>query len=236
MGILRMATKYLVPRLRSQAISQLARSCPYTLREHDEMIGRALHQPRVDGLSYPYVHPLHVLKIARESGVRTLLPTALYTLSVYPLNELLRGEHPKLNVEHPSRPASHIDEQDLRDYTLMYQHRLDLLFDFIRDFCPSQTNHPGCNNPPNCNRTFAKLGSQFARSWHPRTSPLHLSAMAMEEYQNTTALCELCRSAFRTRAKIHRQRMWDGLPGVVGLPSWDVLVAEVTSTTDMGPR
>lgn len=233
-GILKLASKYLIPRLRAQAIAHLARSTPFLLREHDEMVERALERPRVDGLTYPYIHPLHVFKIAREYNVRALIPMALYSLAGYQLDEILRGEHPKLQVEHPSRPASHLDGQDLRDYTLMSQHRFTILFEFHRDFLPSQWNHPGCHNPPNCNRAFSKLKDQFARSWQMRTSPLHFSAVAMQQYQDSSSLCDLCRNNFRTRAKIHRQKMWDGLPHAVGLPSWDVLTAELDFATEAG--
>jgi hypothetical protein len=233
MAILKLASKYLVPRLRTQAIKHLARSTPFLLREHDEMVERALERPRVDGLTYPYIHPLHVLKIARQYNARALIPMALYSLSGYQLDEILRGDHPKLQVEHPSRPTSHLDAQDLRDYTLMSQHRHAALFNLQRKFLPSQWNHPGCNNPPNCNRAFSKLASQFARSWELRTSPLHFSATAMQQYQDSSSLCDLCRNTFRTRAKVYRQKTWDGLPHAVGLPSWDVLTAELDLATEV---
>ena len=52
------------------------------------MVDRAIQTPASTKgsleLSYPYVHPLHVLSLARETNVRVVIPAALYFLSIYP--------------------------------------------------------------------------------------------------------------------------------------------------------
>ena len=115
------SAKYFIAHLRRQAIRHLLETWPHTLRGHDQFIERAVKAPLVGDLTYPYVHPLHVLNLARETHVDAVVPSALYFLSLYSLDDILRGDHPKLLVEHPSRPSGQLSPRDLKDYTLMFQ-------------------------------------------------------------------------------------------------------------------
>lgn len=65
-GILRLASKYFIMHLRTQGIRFLTETWAYTIRGHDEMVALALSSPVISGTTYPYVHPLHVLNLARE--------------------------------------------------------------------------------------------------------------------------------------------------------------------------
>ncbi|KAF8644435.1 hypothetical protein AX16_008494 [Volvariella volvacea WC 439] len=129
-SILRLSTKYFISHLRIQAIRFLTRTWSYTLEGHDDMVRTALNSPIIDNTTYPYVHPLHVLNLAREVNVQIIVPSAIYFLSLYPLNDLLRADHPKLSIKHPSSPSSTLTPDDLKNYTLMFQHRLDLILHF----------------------------------------------------------------------------------------------------------
>ncbi|GLB38307.1 putative BTB/POZ domain containing protein [Lyophyllum shimeji] len=111
-GILRLSTKYFIGHLRTQAIRFLTETWPYSLKGHDAMVTKALATPSSNGLTFPYVHPLHVLNLAHEVNVRIVIPPALYFLSLYPLADILRGDHPKLKVQHPSSPSSSLDPTD----------------------------------------------------------------------------------------------------------------------------
>ncbi|KAL0581170.1 hypothetical protein V5O48_000860 [Marasmius crinis-equi] len=131
-GVLRLSTKYFINHLRLQAIRHLTHTWSYTLQGHDDMVELAVRTPFVNNLSYPFVHPLHVLNLARETNVRIVLPSVFYFLSLYPLQDLLREDHPKLLIDHPSKPSSTLDPHDIKFYTLMFQRRMDLLMDFTR--------------------------------------------------------------------------------------------------------
>jgi hypothetical protein len=151
------------------------------------MVDAALRSPLVDGLSYPRVHPLQVLNLAREVGISVILPSVVYFLSLsvlhsntpptiligsrYPLDDLLRADHPKLMVEHPSRPSSVLSPLDMKDYTLMFQKRLDIILNFVRSFCGTRTALPTCRTGPACTSGFARLSSRLSRSWITRTGP-----------------------------------------------------------------
>ncbi|KAI0769014.1 hypothetical protein BD413DRAFT_478486 [Trametes elegans] len=229
-GILRLATKYFIAHLRREAIRHLLQTWPHTLTGHDRFIERAVKAPLVGDLTYPYVHPLHVLNLARETHVRAVVPSALYFLSLYPLPDLLRGDHPKLCVEHPSRPASELAPRDLQDYTLMFQHRIDVILDFIRQMCSARAPAKGCQGQPGyCQKAFARLGSRLSRSWVVRTGPLHYTVQAIDELADDPHVCAPCRRAFKEDVMALRKRIWAELPSVIGLPSWEEL-----EKTDLG--
>ncbi|KDQ62527.1 hypothetical protein JAAARDRAFT_121290 [Jaapia argillacea MUCL 33604] len=224
-GILRLATKYFVNRLRTQAIRHLTDIWSYTLRGHDEMISRAVNSPIIDEITYPYVHPLHVLNLAREVNILLLRPSAMFFLSLYPLADILKGDHPKLTVQHVSRPSSELDIGDMKDYTLMYQHRIDIILDFIRRVCGQREPVPDClhvNNP--CTRGFVHLSARMYRAWNIRSAPFHQMAQAMDALDEDTSICKPCRRAFRRDVIQLRKTLWSELPSVVGLPSWEELI------------
>ncbi|KAJ6525297.1 hypothetical protein DFH09DRAFT_936812, partial [Mycena vulgaris] len=226
-GILRLSTKYFIAKLRVQAIQHLTQTWSYTLKGHDDMVDAALRSPLVDGLSYPRVHPLHVVNLAREVGVSVIIPSAVYFLSLYPLDDLLRADHPKLMVEHPSRPSSVLSPLDMKDYTLMFQKRLDIILNFVRSFCGTRTALSICQTAPACTRGFARLSSRLSRSWITRTGPLHYMSQAVSDLSDDpkASVCGPCRRAFAQEVVALRQKTWNELPAILGLPSWEEMVA-----------
>ncbi|KAH9980275.1 hypothetical protein BGW80DRAFT_1434897 [Lactifluus volemus] len=202
-GILRLSSKYFITHLRVQAIRYLTETWSYTIRGHDEMVSQALAAPSVDGTTYPYVHPLHVLNLAREANVRIVIPSVLYFLSIYSLKHLLSGDHPKLQNTHPSRPSNQLSVHDVSQYTLMYQHRISMILDFIRNTCGERAVDGNCRAPKECRRVF---------------SP-------MQWIDDDDTICGPCQRAFRRDVSALRTRLWEELPSVVGLPSWKELLA-----------
>lgn len=195
------------------------------------MLELAIKSPVVDGTTYPFVHPLHVLNLARETNVLILVPAVLYFLSLYPLNDILRGDHPKLQIDHPSRPSSEMSAEDLKDYTLMFQYRIEVIMDFVRRVCGQRKACANCRNDPAvCPKAFSRLTTTLSRAWMFRTGPLHFMVQAMDELANDAAACVPCRRAFRDDVLAARNKFWDSLPITVGLPSWEDLKATDLST------
>ena len=224
-GILRLASKYIITHLRVQAIRYLTETWSYTIRGHDEMVTQALDAPSVDGTTYPYVHPLHVLNLAREVNMRIVVPSVLYFLSIYSLKQLLSGDHPKLQNGHPSRPSNQLSVHDVSQYTLMYQHRINMILDFIRNTCGERAVDINCRAPKECRRVFSRLSSNINQSFTPRTGPFHNMAQAMHWIDDDDTICGPCQRAFRRDVTALRMRLWEELPSVVGLPSWTELLA-----------
>ncbi|KAJ7781772.1 hypothetical protein DFH07DRAFT_864982 [Mycena maculata] len=225
-GILRLATKYFIAKLRVQAIQYLTQTWSFTLKGHDDMVEAALRSPLVDGLSYPRVHPLHVVNLAREVNVHIILPSAIYFLSLYPLEDLLRADHAKLMVEHPSRPSSVLSPQDMKDYTLMFQKRLDVILHFVRSFCGTRVALRTCPTGPACTKGFARLSARLARSWITRTGPLHYMSQAVSDLEEDpkASVCGPCRRAFSQEVATLREKTWSELPSILGLPTWEEMI------------
>ncbi|KAI0074028.1 hypothetical protein K474DRAFT_1602276 [Panus rudis PR-1116 ss-1] len=219
-GILRLSTKYFIPRLRTQAIRQLVHTWSNTLRGHDEMIELAVKSPLIDNKSYPYVHPLHVLNLARETNVQIVIPFALYILSLYPLTDVINGDHPKLQIDHPSVPSSQLSPQDLQNYTLLFQYRMNVILDFIRRTCGERVATPGCQNSESCVKVFTRTSSRLSRTWQIRTGPLYYMVQVSDEILDNPDICGPCRRGFRQDVAALREEIWQKLPSIVGLPSW----------------
>lgn len=192
------------------------------------MLELALKTPPVDGLTYPFVHPLHVLHLAREADVRIIVPSALYFLSLYPLTDLLRGDHPKLQIEHPSRISSELTLQDLQDYTLMYQHRITALLGFVRRTCAERTASADCTHGRDCLKAFASMTARLSVDWVDRTGPLHFMVQAMEVLGGYPNVCAPCRRAFRQDVTAARAGLWKSLPMAVNLPPWEELEKDLS--------
>ncbi|KAF8887171.1 hypothetical protein BD779DRAFT_533356 [Infundibulicybe gibba] len=230
-GVLRLSNKYFIKHLREQAVAYLTRIWSFTLRGHDDMISRALESPLVGNLSYPYVHPLHVLNLAREANVDIIVPSALYFLSLYSLADLLRADHPKLMVDYPSKPSSELSLADIPVYTLMFQYRLDVAHEFIRQFGSNRTPGPSCSTAADCTRGFARFGSRLSRSWYMRSSALHYMAQASREINHEDTICRHCQRSFQEDVQSYREKVWNNLPSIIGLPSWEDMRTQQLATS-----
>ena len=186
------------------------------------MIEAALTIRPVDNLTYPFAHPLHVLNLAREIDAPILIPSAIYFLSIYPLVDFIKGDHPKLLVEHPSRPSAELLSSDLLSYTLMYQHRLHLTDDFMHQFCKQHASKPACDTSAACQKGFSRLVPHLQRNWNLKSGPLHFIAQAMQ-YVSSCSICSMCSSRFIRDCANLRQRIWDELPALLDLPAWQEL-------------
>ncbi|TFK27964.1 hypothetical protein FA15DRAFT_585297 [Coprinopsis marcescibilis] len=222
-GVLRLSTKYCATRIRVQTIRLLLKTWSSTLEGHDEMVKKALLAPIANNLTYPYVHPLHVLNLAHETDVQVIRPSALYFLSVYQLSEVLEGGHPKLMVEHPSKPSSELSLGDIRDYTLVYQFRINAALDFIRNFCRDLATSPRCGAIETCGRQFGLMVTRLHNKWQPKTGPLFFMYQVIEQTRHAQSICALCRSHFHVEAQKQRQENWNMLPAVAGFSSWEEL-------------
>ncbi|KAJ3715497.1 hypothetical protein FB446DRAFT_762104 [Lentinula raphanica] len=241
-GILRLSTKYFITHLRTQAIKYLTQTWSYDLKGHDDMLDLAIRTPQLSyspdpssppkKLSYPYVHPIHVLNLARTTDVRIVVPSALYFLSLYPLADLVRADHPKLQVVHPSKPSSSLQPSDLLNYTLMFQRRIDVILDFVNTVVGQRASSPACTNGTGkvCTRNFQRLSTRLASSWVVRTGPFNFIGQAMTQVsQDVESFCPVCRDSFAIDVGAYRERFWEELPALCGLPAWDVMKKEELS-------
>ncbi|KIK57173.1 hypothetical protein GYMLUDRAFT_46418 [Collybiopsis luxurians FD-317 M1] len=245
-GILRLSTKYFITHLRAQAVKHLTQTWSHDLKGHDTMLELAIRTPPLlyespdssspaNKLSYPYVHPIHVLNLARSTNVQIVIPSAIYFLSLYPLADILRADHPKLQVSHPSKPDSSLQPPDLARYTLMFQRRLDGILDFINNVVGDRVSSSPGSSCPNgsqktCTKNFQRLRTRLATSWVIRTGPFNFIAQTISSVsQDSDGFCAACRETFVKDAGTYRENFWAELPLVCGLPEWDVMKKEELS-------
>ncbi|KAL1760436.1 hypothetical protein FB107DRAFT_203028 [Schizophyllum commune] len=228
-GILRLATKYFIGHLRLSAVRHLVQTWATTLKGHDDMVETALHAPIVDNISYPYAHPLLVLNLCHEVNVRIVLPSALYFLSLYRLDDIMSGDHPKLAAvaEHPSKPSAEFFHY--KEYALILQFRIDIILDFVRRFCSQHTVASDCRQSTVCQRALNRLASRLSRSWTMRTGPFHYMKQAVTEFSEDSSTCTSCKRRFQQEVQEHREQLWKELPLKCCLPPWEQLEAEELS-------
>lgn len=235
-AVLRLATKYLMKNIRRKTIKALTEAWACTLEGHDRMVARAISDPQTEGqTSYPFVHPVHVVNLAREVDVRLILPSAIYFLSMYPFSDIQRADHPKLTVESQTglpKPSSQLSYEDVGNYTLMYQHRIDFILKFCRNLNGRQPS-PLCRRnthlaviaDESCKVAFARLASRVSRSWLSRTGSLHWMSQTVKWSESQDiGLCPECKADYRSFVENVRREEWERLPSVVGLPPWAELL------------
>lgn len=205
-------------------------------------------------LRFPYAHPLHVLNLARALDIRAVIPSALYFLSMYPLADIIRADHPKLVYAQEAMATalcSSLSREDFENVALMNEHRVSLMLDFCRKFLADRQPGERCTNfhnkhispigntphqhrplltanlpatPNPCIRGFASLASKASRSWFPRTGPLIWMQQVVRLSERDDVLCRTCRWELRQNVEMHREKIWQGLPSVVRMSTWDELV------------
>lgn len=226
-GILRLSTKYFIAHLRQQAIAHLCRTWAHTLHGHDEMVEIALSTPNVNKLTYPFVHPLHVLNLARETHVKSIIPSVFYFLSLYRLEDLIKADHHKLRYEHPSKPSSDLSPYDLRIYTIMFQKRIEETMLFLRTICGGREAAIECTRKQDCIRSFSNLANRLSRTWAVRTALMYYVVQVQREVDQSAAdWCHHCKRAFHDDCDKFRTRLWAEFPGICDLPPWEDLVQE----------
>lgn len=192
------------------------------------MVDTALKSPVVDDITYPFVHPIHVINLARETNVCIVVPSAMYFLSLYLMADILRGDHPKLMVDHPSRPSSQLGNADIQAYTLMFQHRLDVILNFVRRTVGErEANKDICENDQKpCTRGFTRLSARLSRSWQARTGPFQFMLQATQQILLDETICRPCRDSFTNDVALLRAKLWGELPSVINYPGWDNMIAD----------
>ncbi len=219
--------------IRRKAIKALTEAWAYTLEGHDQMVARAIADPQTEGqTSYPFVHPIHVVNLAREADVRLILPSALYFLSMYPFSDLQRADHPKLTAESRTglpKPSSQLSYEDIGNYTLMYQHRID----FILKFCRNLNGRPplpslsperalGGRSGRVMQGGFRSIGVPSFPVLGFRAQEISIGCPKRGKWSegHDINLCPECKADYRSFVENVRREAWDRLPSIVGLPSW----------------
>ncbi|KIK04775.1 hypothetical protein K443DRAFT_675557 [Laccaria amethystina LaAM-08-1] len=203
-GILRLGTKYDIPYLRQRALLHLDTVISNTLQDHEARQSKRTIPP-TNFLVFLIADLVH------EMDLKWLLPTVLYlsTLSFegITIGYMYRGERRWLNS---SQQVACV--KALRP--LIKWHRKDIL-SFLY-----WTNVDGCKSSARCNE--GRLALLQASSSHTLIDAFGPFADIFKQTVRE-AFCETCYVASRDAHLAAREALWEALPGLFNLPSWEAL-------------
>jgi hypothetical protein len=201
-GILRLSTKYEIPYLRQRALLHLDTIRCNTLQDFDARKSKGTIPP-TDHLAFLIADLVH------EMDLPWLLPTVLYTCSLsfekIVTGYMYKGQRRWMNS---SQQVACI--KALRP--LIKWHRKDIL-SFL-----SWTHVDSCKSSARCNQGRLKRfkgKSSFK-------NPLRSFSEVFEQIARK-AVCTTCFIASRDAHLAAREALWEALPGLFDLPSWETL-------------
>lgn len=199
-GILRVSTKYNMVAIRKKCISVMQGAFPSTLATCDIVLSK----------KYEYVpsEVVRIIPLARETNVPVVLPWAFYLcghISVEGImtNTVLSWRDKALCLAGKDR---------------LWEAQKTLTHEFLMHFKPA----PGCNSA--CQSRFS-----CGITWRD-TEALRLNPHPLEEYKDWGTfpfqLCPKCLSAMKLQHKEGREKVWEMLPVIFELGTWDDIVRE----------
>lgn len=192
-GILRISTKYNLVRLRRKCISVLQTKFPSTLAECDALLS--------SGYKYVSSTIVRAIPLARETNVPQILPWAFYIATNINAGALL--DDPILSWRDKALCLAGKD--------LLWQSQKTKTHSFIFELLRA----PGCLY--NCQPRLPQ-----AMNWR-RTEELRANPHPLQEYDDWEALkvCVRCLEAVQMQHQAGREKVWDELPKIFQLGSWD---------------
>jgi hypothetical protein len=200
-----MSTQLEIAYLRKMLIRQLTIICPTFLQAHDTN----RRSFTITNLP-PDKLPFAIVRLARETDVRVVLPFALYRCSTQPLQTLLDGD-----IDWEDKRACLIARQELHN-------RLrSSVFGFLIGRTSKNASLP-CQTPTRCKLEqldfLSRCETSFA-GWKKGPIDYEVDWQAVSK-----RFCIPCIIVFRASFERARQDLWNSLPALFGLPSWHKLL------------
>ncbi|ESK92286.1 hypothetical protein Moror_4684 [Moniliophthora roreri MCA 2997] len=205
-GILRLSTKYQVDYLRQRVYRVLSELYPTTLEEWDA-------RDAFVNLETFEARPFAVFLLAKETNLPTLLPAALYLCADsqdigFILDGLPSIDNTHIELDWPDKKAC-IRARETLSIALRTR-----LFAFLT----GQMDFPGCHRTSMCNNTRWKWLQGVEASLG---SGVFSVSFPWAQYQS--GVCDSCHRLSRDHYVAERQKLWDELPVLFGLPTWEEL-------------
>ncbi|KAJ7142129.1 hypothetical protein C8R43DRAFT_1016403 [Mycena crocata] len=221
-GCLRLAHKYGVDYLCRRALVHLSSAYDTTLSRWDVSQSQ---EPRsvLEKVSFPWFYvgfqDLYALQLFREVDALWLLPNAFYNLSV-DFNRLgMAIFHGSVYKGIPTA----ISEQDQRNFIKGHSIQTQTTATDSLRFLSYPLDIDGCESPLPCRAlrldTIDDLGRELIRA-----SPFDaLDVWTLDDWENLGDLCDTCLRVLKDTHQSARQKFWDELPQIYGLPPWEEL-------------
>ncbi|KAJ6478038.1 hypothetical protein C8R47DRAFT_1139202 [Mycena vitilis] len=199
--ILRLAHKYDVPYLRRRALQHLAAIYPTQLSEYD-------CRPRIENPEEDFDLRITTIVTATEVGALWVLPVAYYELCSFELSTIL---------EDPGWRALGDKE---RNACILGHSAQSRQFSTILDFLFVRSEN--CEATAACNQRRLVLTRHYYTKSISHSDPLDYVSDTVWRAM-TTGMCEICVNTFQLLRADGRQKCWDALPEMFGLPTWEIL-------------
>ncbi|KAJ7627231.1 hypothetical protein FB45DRAFT_58980 [Roridomyces roridus] len=202
--ILRLSTKYDVGYLRRRALLHLASASPLSLEEYDAMSSTSTF-----GIKSSFLQ----LLLADDLGIKWAMPIAMFKVSCsLTIEQILSGVPPTFHLP-PSLQRTCLSARN----TLIFAQGHDT-FCFVHVM-----DNPGCTNQDQCRSTRSLL--LYALTKREILRPMGYFPSSWWEDIDPQELCGACCREGRIQYEEGRRRIWDRLPEMFALPSWEDLRA-----------
>ncbi|KIK04776.1 hypothetical protein K443DRAFT_675558 [Laccaria amethystina LaAM-08-1] len=205
-GILRLSTKYEIPYLRRRALLHLDTVRCNTLQDFDAQLSKRTI-PRTNFLAFLIADLVH------EMDLPWLLPMALYictqSFEEIVMGYIYKGERRWINNAQQVACIEAVEPLTicLREDILSFLYWTDV---------------DGCKSSAQCKEGHLELLKKYCSS--TTRNPLASFSDIFEEVVRK-AVCTRCCIASRDAHLIAREALWEALPGLFDLPSWETLRA-----------
>lgn len=200
-GILRISTKYGMVSIRKKCISILQEAFPSTLATCETVLSR----------KYEYVpgEVVRIIPLARETNLPMVLPWAFYLCAHISVNEVMTN--------------SVLSWRDkalcLAGKERLWEAQKALTHQFLMQFKPLAGCTSGCQTRYSCGVTWRD------------TEVLRLEPHPLAEYKDwgtfpSQQVCPKCLSAMKLQHKEGREKVWEMLPGIFELGTWDLITKD----------
>ncbi|KAH9077226.1 hypothetical protein EDB83DRAFT_2504455 [Lactarius deliciosus] len=239
-SVLRMSCKYFICIPRKQCLERLQSYFPVTLSEWDRRERMSLSPDGHYDPRHEIPSPIHVINLARELNVGSVLPAAFYDLARYGTSKTASGTEPLAHL---------ILEAVEREQPHFYFHFLVLTAPLPLSSTRRFKNHSpaeGCAGGQACRDAFYFItlntlrsvgGIAAGRDGRSMIDMLHHTEWVDGQYLRGLSICGKCREEFIPAVHAGRQAIWDQIPEWFGLEPYDTLKArdEELNERDMSP-
>jgi hypothetical protein len=218
-GILRLSTKYEMPTFRQECILYITSRFPSELCDFDapiEVTSSDVEQPARPSCFW-------AVTMSRECDIPNILPCAMYLCTQQPVRAIIDG-----NGDGRNRLSQ-------GDQNMCWEAREHLahmagseVFSFLYRFQPPSeclTKKTCKNGARGNNLTFL---DRCLDAYGGKIEALRIEDFSKYEKN----VCGCCLTAMRASHETGRQVVWDALPGLVGLGSWEEIFNPTESLSD----
>ncbi|CAL1714451.1 unnamed protein product [Somion occarium] len=220
-AVLRLSTKYEAPALRQRAIDLLATAYPSTLAAWDTRSRLRLVPPFEAEIG-------SLFALAIETDVRAILPGLYYAASKRSLSAMLTELH--------SLPLNETVRQDVISKFVVGQdklHRAEIKHILL--FLDPSYQRAGCRTATDIGRLQSQASACILKTVDVTESYQQWCNDHPNDVGASLFVCEICCTLVANTIKEGRQKIWDSLPEMFGLPAWETLLAENDLEETIGP-